>query len=182
MNEQPLKNNKSARDDPDGVSKAIVKEVQRGHTAGPFPQPPFPHCHVSPVGADPKPDGSCRLLLDLSQPAGDSVNEAIDKDEFPCKYTHFDAATDLVFRMGRGCYLTKIDIKHAYRLLPVRMEDWPLLMYYWKGQYYVDVKLPFGGRSSASIFTSFADLVCWVLNEKFELLSSIILMTFLCFL
>ena len=170
MNEQPLKNNKSARENPEEVSKAIAKEIQRGHTAGPFPQPPFSHCHVSPIGAAPKPDGSCRLILDLSQPAGDSINEAICKDEFPCKYTHFDAATDLVFRMGKGCYLTKIDIKHAYRLLPVRMEDWPLLVYCWEGLYYVDTKLPFGGRSSASIFTSFADLVCWVLNEKFSLL------------
>ena len=34
----------------------------------------------------------------------------------------------------------------------------------------MDTKLPFGGRSSASLFTSFADLVCWVLNEKFHLL------------
>ena len=170
MNEQPLKNNKSARDIPDKVSEAIAKEVQRGHTAGPFLHPPFPHCHVSPIGAAPKPDGSCRLVLDLSQPTGDSVNDNIDKAEFPCNYTHFDAATDLVFRMGKGSYLTKIDIKHAYRLLPVRKEDWPLLVYYWEGKYYVDVKLPFGGRSSASLFNSFADLVCWVLNEKFSLL------------
>ena len=170
INEQPLKNNKSARDNPSKVSEAINKELERGDTAGPFLSPPFPHCHISPLGAAPKPDGSCRLILDLSQPAGDSVNDNISKAEFPCNYTHFDAATDLVFRMGRGCYLTKIDIKHAYRLLPVRREDWPLLVYFWQGHYYVDTKLPFGGRSSASLFTSFADLVCWVLNEKFNLL------------
>ena len=170
INEKPLKNNKSARDNPEKVSEAIAKEVDRGHTAGPFHAPPFPHCHISPLGAAPKPDGSCRLILDLSQPSGDSVNDNIDKREFPCNYTHFDAATDIVFRMGKGCYLTKIDIKHAYRLLPVRKEDWPLLVYCWQGMYYVDTKLPFGGRSSASLFTSFADLVCWVLNQKFDLL------------
>ena len=170
INELPLRNNKSARDIPDKVSQAIAKEISRGHTAGPFTEKPFPHCHVSPIGAAPKPDGSCRLVLDLSQPSGDSVNDNINKAEFPCNYTHFDAATDLVFRMGRGCYLTKIDIKHAYRLLPVRKEDWPLLVYYWKGFYYVDYVLPFGGRSSACLFNSFADLVCWVLNEKFQLL------------
>ena len=132
--------------------------------------PPFPNCHISPLGAAPKPDGSCRLVLDLSQPTGQSINDYINKEDFPCKYTHFDAATELAYTMGRGCYLTKIDIKHAYRLLPVRPQDWPLLVYCWEGKYYVDVKLPFGGRSSASIFTAFADLVCWVLNQKFELL------------
>ena len=170
LNETPRMNNKSARDNPALVTAAIAKEVSRGHTAGPFPHPPFTHCHVSPIGSAPKPDGSCRLILDLSQPSGDSVNDNINKQEFPCNYTHFDAATDLAFRMGKGCYLTKIDIKHAYRLLPVRREDWPLLVYYWQGYYYVDLVLPFGGRSSASLFTSFADLVCWVLNEKFDLL------------
>ena len=113
------------------------------------------------------PDSSARLILDLSQSSGDSVNDNIDKQEFPC---NFDAATDLAFRMGKRCYLTKIDIKHAYRLFPVRREDWPLLAYYWQGFYYVGIKLPFSGRSSASLFTSFAELVCCVLNEKWDLL------------
>ena len=170
INEQHRQNNKSARDNHDQVSKAVAKEVERGHTAGPFPYPPFRRNHISPISAAPKPDGTCRLVLDLSQPSGESINDFISKEDFPCEYTHFDAATDLVHRLGRGTYLSKIDIKHAYRLLPVRPEDWPLLVYHWDGQYYVDIKLPFGGRSSASIFTSFADLVCWVLNEKFKLL------------
>lgn len=163
-------NNKSARVNPVLVSAAVAKEVDRGHTAGPFDTPPFPRNHVSPIGAAPKPDGTCRLVLDLSQPRGESINDNINKEDFPCAYMHFDAATELAVRMGRGCLLSKIDIKHAYRLLPVRPEDWPLLVHHWDGCFYVDLKVPFGGRSSASIFTSFADLVCWVLNEKYCIL------------
>ena len=72
--------------------------------------------------------------------------------------------------MGPGCYLTKVDIQHAYRLLPVRPDDWSLLVYYWDGRYYVDLKLPFGCRASASIFTDFADLVCWIINNKYRLI------------
>ena len=162
-------NNKSARENPTEVTKAIIKELSRGHTAGPFPSPPFPVNHISPLGAAPKPDGSCRLVLDLSQPEGLSVNDNIDKLEFPTVYTHFDKATDMIRRLGKGCLLSKIDIKHAYRILPVRMEDWPLLVYQWDNQYYVDLVLPFGGRSSSSIFTSFADLLCWILNQKQDL-------------
>ena len=163
------RNNKSARANPEKVTMAINKEIQRGHTAGPFPTPPFPTNHISPLGAVPKPDGSCRLVLDLSQPSGASVNDFISKDEFPTSYTPFDKATELVRQKGRDCLLTKIDIKHAYRLLPVRPEDWPLLVFHWEGQFYVDLVLPFGGRSSASIFTTFADLVCWILNNKYVL-------------
>ena len=160
------RNNRSALDNARGVSEAIFKEVQRGHTAGPFSSPPFKINHISPLSAVPKQDGSTRLVFDLSQPHGESVNDFISKEEFPTAYTHFDTATELVHLTGKGCYLTKIDIKHAYRLLPVRAEDRPLLVYFWEGKYYVDLVLPFGGRSSASIFTSFSDLVCWILRNK----------------
>ena len=162
-------NNKSAHVHKAGVTEAIRKEVSKGHTAGPFPTPPFPINHISPLGAAPKPDGSIRLIMDLSQPKGNSINDFISKDEFPCHYTPFDEATRLVREAGPGCFMTKVDIKHAYRLLPVRPEDWPLLVYCWEGQYCVDLKLPFGGRSSASIFTDFADLVCWIINHKYFL-------------
>ena len=162
-------NNRSAYLHKDGVTEAIRKEISRGHTAGPFPTPPFPINHISPLGAAPKPDGSIRLIMDLSQPRGNSVNDFISKDEFPCHYTPFDEATRLIMQMGPGCFLTKVDIKHAYRILPVRPEDWPLLVYCWEGQFCVDLKLPFGGRSSASIFTDFADLICWIITEKYLL-------------
>ena len=165
------KNNKSAMLHKEGLSESIRKEITRQHTAGPFAFPPFPITHVSPLGAAPEPDGSVRLIMDLSQPKGLSVNEFISKEEFPCKYTPFDAATRLIRLTGKGCYLTKVDIKHAYRLLPVRPEDWPLLVYQWEGQYCVDLKLPFGCTSSASIFNDFADLVCWIINNKFDLVT-----------
>ena len=164
-------NNKSALIHKKGVTDAIRRELDRGHTAGPFPAPPFPISHISPLGAAPKSDGSIRLIMDLSQPKGCSINEFISKDEFPCKYTPFDEATRLVRLTGRGCYLTKVDIQHAYRLLPVRQEDWPLLVYCWEGQFCVDLKLPFGGPSSASIFTDFADLICWIINNKYNLVA-----------
>ena len=109
--------------------------------------------------------------MDLSQPKERSVNDFIFKEDFPTEYVHFDVATHLVRQLGRGCLLSKIDIKHAFRLLPVRPEDWPLLVYCWEGLFFVDLKLPFGGRSSPSIFTDFADLLCWVLTTEYKLLA-----------
>ena len=163
------KNNSSALKNSEQVSISINKEIQRGHTAGPFIEPPFKHNHISPIGAAIKNDGSARLIMDLSQPSGLSVNDYISKEEFPTNYVHFDVATTLVRKMGRGCFLSKVDIKHAFRLLPVRPEDWPLLVYFWDGHYYVDLKLPFGARSSPSIFTNFADLLCWILTTNYSL-------------
>ncbi len=162
-------NNASAKRHKELLNNSVNKEVERGHTAGPFCNPPFHRNHISPLGADIKPDGSARLIMDLSQPQGESINEFISKEEFPTEYVHFDVATALVRKMGRGCLLSKVDIKHAFRLLPVRPKDWPLLVYFWEGKYYVDLKLPFGARSSPSIFTDFADLLCWIFSNNYGL-------------
>ena len=162
-------NNASARRNKELVTKGINKEIERKHTAGPFLNPPFERNHISPIGAAIKSDGTARLIMDLSQPNGLSVNDHISKEDFPTEYVHFDVATALVRQMGRGCFLSKVDIKHAFRLLPVRPEDWPLLVYFWEGKFYVDLKLPFGSRSSPSIFTDFADLLCWILTTNYTL-------------
>ena len=74
----------TARSNPSPVTEAIRKELSRGHTAGPFSQPPMSPFHCSPLGAVPKKDGTFRIILDLSSPRGSSINEGIPKDEFLC--------------------------------------------------------------------------------------------------
>ena len=162
-------NLQSAIANPQGVTEAIQKELERGHISGPFLTPPFPILHCSPIGAVVKSDKSCRLVMDLSQPRGRSINEFISKEEFSVQYTHFDRATDLVQAMGKGCLMSKVDIKHAFRLLPVRARDWPLLGFRWDGAYFIDTRLPFGLRSSPGIFNKFADLLCWIFQVQFGL-------------
>ena len=86
------KNLRSARLCPHGVRSAIQTEIRRGHTSGPFPYPPFPVTHISPLGAAPKPDGTVRLILDLSSPRGCSINEGISKEDYSVEYIKFDDA------------------------------------------------------------------------------------------
>ena len=105
------KNLKSATENKHLIQEAINKEVSRGHTAGPFPHPPFPRTHCSPIGAAPKKDGSARLIMDLSQPHGSSINDDISKDDFTFEYSKFDDATDLVMKAGRNALMCKLDIK-----------------------------------------------------------------------
>ena len=68
--------------------------------------------------------------------------------------------------MGRRAQLSKLDIKDAYRIVSVHPEDWPLLGMYWKGQYFMDTRLPFGLRSAPKLFTALADAVQWLIKEK----------------
>ena len=163
------RNHKSARVNAEGVTKAIVKELERGHIAGPFSSPPWPDLHCSPLGAREKEDGSFRLIMDLSFPHGDSVNEYISKDDFSVEYTGFDTATDLVRTMGPNCLMFKIDIMHAFLVLPIRPSQWKLMGSEWMGYYFIDFRLPFGLRSSPGIFNRFADAVCWILQNIYNL-------------
>ena len=98
------RNLRSALDNVDLVNEAIWKELTRGHTSGPFPFPPFTHTHCSPIGSAPKPDGSVRLILDLSSPRGQSVNDGISKEEFSTKYVKFDDAVSIVLHLGKGLF------------------------------------------------------------------------------
>ena len=107
--------------------------------------------------------------MDLSQPAGLSINDNISKEDFTVHYTPFDAATDL----AQSCFLSKLDIKHAFRLIPVHPSQWHLLCYGWEGNYFVDTVLPFGLRSSPAIFNQFADLVGWVIKTKYGIVTII---------
>ena len=126
-----LRKNKSACEFFDKVSTAILKELNRGHAVGPFSSPPLTNFHVSLLGAVPKNDGLMRVVLDLSSPKGFSVNDGILKDPYSVTYTASDDSVNLVRKQGKGCYLAKLDIKHAFRLCPVRPEEWHLLGYKW---------------------------------------------------
>ena len=89
--------------------------------------------------------------MDLSQPSGESINEGIAKEDFTVKYANFDQATELIYKSGKNCLMTKIDIQHAFRLLPVQPSQWVLLGIHWMGMYFIDTRLPFGLRSSPAI-------------------------------
>ena len=107
--------------------------------------------------------------MDLSQPKGQLINEGIDKDEFSVQYTHFDKATELVRSQGKNCLMSKLDIQHTFRLLPVLLSQMILLGIFWLGQFFVDTRLPFGLRSSPGIFNRFADAVCWIINFVYNI-------------
>ncbi|GAU99940.1 hypothetical protein RvY_10871 [Ramazzottius varieornatus] len=55
--------------------------------------------------------------------------------------------------------------KAAFRLVPVRRQDWPLLGYKVLNDYHFDIVLPFGCRSSPFLFCLFSSAVHWILEK-----------------
>ena len=64
--------------------------------------------------------------------------------------------------------MAKFDVASAYRNVAIHLDDRPLLGMKWRGQYFVDLVLPFGLRSAPFIFTAIADLVEWILVHNYD--------------
>ena len=67
-----------------------------------------------------------------------------------------------------GALMAKVDLKSAFRMVPVRHEDWELLGIYWRDHYFVDTCLPFGCRSAPFLFNQFATAIHWILAENYQ--------------
>ena len=101
------------------------------------------------------------MITDLSYPEDASVNDAIKSELSSLSYITVDEVAACTISMGRNSLLTKIDIKAAYRLVPVCPADRACLGMYWKEQVYVDAILPFGLRSAPKIFNAVTDALEW---------------------
>ncbi len=105
--------------------------------------------HTSPFGVIPKnKSNKWRLILDLSSPTGQSVNGGIGKELASLSNVSVDDVVNRVQQLGKGAMMAKIDVKQAYRNMPVHPHDRHLLGMNWAGKTDVDTTLPFGLRSA----------------------------------
>ena len=147
----------SAANNPLIVHQKLKAEIELGRIAGPFSDPPFHNLQCSPIGLVPKQEpNKYRLIHHLSFPAGQSINDYIDKDLCVVHYASFDKAVALAAQFEEGAWLAKVDIKSAFRLLPVSPVDYELLGFKFEGMYYFDWYLPKGCSISCSLFEKFS--------------------------
>ena len=79
------------------------------------------------------------MIIDLSFPNGFSVNDGISDSEAHIKFSSVDDAIDMIIHCGRGCLMAKFDIKAAYRILPIHLEDRFLFGMKWQGKIFIDL-------------------------------------------
>ena len=107
------------------VESYLMNELQLGHILGPFERRAIPPVHVSGFGVIPKrhqPD-KWRLIMNLSSPDGNSVNDKIDRAACSLSYVTVDDIARAALQLGRRALIAKTDIKHAYHQVPVHLED-----------------------------------------------------------
>ena len=159
------RNMASAYEHTEVIESYLTNEVQLGHIFGPFERHAIPPVHVSGFGVIPK-SHKWRLIVDLSSPDGSSINDGIDRATCSLSYVTVDDIAQVALQLGRGALIAKTDIKHAYRQVPVHPEDRSLLAMCWRGQVFVDSRLPFGLRSAPLIFSAVADALEWIASQR----------------
>ena len=143
----------SAAENAAAVSADIANEISKQRRHGPFDEPPFPNFfRANPLGVVFK-KGKLkpRLIHHLSWPrSGDNVNKFVS--QFDITLNAFDKAVASLTLLGAGTYIAKIDIDAAYRCIPVRPADWPILGLQWDSKFYFDSVMQFGLASATAIF------------------------------
>jgi hypothetical protein len=114
---------------------------------------------VSSIGSILKPNKDIRLIHDLSRPHG-GVNAYSDDNS-----VSYATINDATRHIKKGSFLAKIDLKSAYRSVPISAESFKLTGLKWifsgdtRPTYMYDCRLPFGASKSCKIFTSISDAV-----------------------
>lgn len=82
------------------------------------------------------------------------------------EYITADQVAEVAMHLGSGFLLAKIDIKSAYRLIPVHTSDRTMFGMQWNGNLYIDGMLPFGLCCAPKIFNVIADALEWCVAQK----------------
>ena len=131
------------------IDRLLAREAicQVTHTEG---------CFISNIFTVPKPDGSHRVIIDLSR-----LNEFIKKETF--KMDSLEMARDM---MRPNAWLASIDLKDAYHSLAMDKEAQRFLVFKWNGLYFKFLVLPFGLTIAPRVFTKVLKPVFCSLREQ----------------
>ena len=161
------KNMHSAEERSQVVHEYLQTEISAGRILGPLDPANYPQIHTSSFGVIPKSTpGKWRLIVDMSSPSGGSVNDGINESLCSLSYVTIRDGAQGVATFGRGTMMAKVDIRNAYRVVPVNPDDRWLMGMIWHQKLYIDTALPFGLRSAPKIFTALADAIEWIAKNN----------------
>jgi hypothetical protein len=114
---------------------------------------------VSSLGAIVKPSGAIRLIHDFSRPEGGLNYLTTDTS---VRYPTIDNAVTLI---KEGSFLAKVDLKSAYRSVPIHPDSFNYTGLQWNFSgsasttYLYDCRLPFGASRSCRVFQAITSAI-----------------------
>ena len=149
------------------VTDALADWVIKGFVYGPVPKDEVPaNAKFNGLMVRPKPNGSVRVICNLSAPKDHSVNDGIDKDDFPTSMDSIEKWLAALHAAGRSCKMCKVDWSDAYKHVAVALEDTELQWFEWLGMCFKELCLIFGGKSSAGIYDRLAKVVLFIVVAR----------------
>ena len=139
------------------VADALASFVKAGHIAGPL----FinsSQLKINSILAVPKPGGHIRVVGNLSHPSGRSFNDGIPeirKQEWPVEMLTISQFTKMIIHAGKGAFLSCCDMKDAYKMMPVTLEQRQLQGYKFCGAIFIELKMIFGDKMACLFFDRF---------------------------
>ena len=126
----------------------LATMVKKGFVAGPFDKSPIPNLRINSLFAVNQAD-KYRPILNLSKPEGNNYNDAI----IPAKMRKVKMSTSRQFaetlaNTGSGSVISKLDHVSAYKLVPVKKDQFYLQRFSLVGKIFMEVRLIFGAGSS----------------------------------
>ena len=154
----------SAREQQKVVDDYLAEECCKGRVMGPLRLELFPQVHPQQVWRDPKRDlGKMAAYRGHVLPCG-----CFSERWYWCSLTYVEIkdAVRGILERRRCTQLAKVDIRSAYRNIPVHPDDRWLSGMIWRESLFVDAALPFGLRSAPKIFTAVADAAEWIVRRE----------------
>lgn len=172
-------NNPSAHEHREHFAKIIKSELAAGRYIGPLtPEAmeaflgPF---QTSPISIIPKSTpGKFRLVQNFSHPRqtsstlpNDSINSAIDSNDFPCTWGTFRAMSILISALPPGSQIAVRDVSEAFRSIPLHPCQWPAAVVRGLGEdLYADICACFGCSSSGGVYGMVSDCACEIFRSR----------------
>ena len=152
------------------VDKFVSEELSGGGLTGPFIQPPWWDCVVSPIMTAPKKPNSRRTVFDATY-GENSLNNATPNHFYlgqPCVYT-FPKLEDfrrLVLRCGPCSFMWKRDLSRFFLQIPLDPNEYHRVCMVWRGLVFFFLGLAFGLRHSGLQGQRITDAVSWIHSRR----------------
>jgi hypothetical protein len=165
-------NHKSALDNAPAIDRHIAKEISERRISGPFEEKELErrigYFRTSPLGAIPKGTDDVRVIQDLSFGDEDhpSVNDEINPKLFESEWSSFGEAVIVTTEASPRAQGATMDVDAAFRRCPVRPDQQKYFVIQWRGKFYIDHCVAFGGASACGVFGRVADAFAAICRRR----------------
>ena len=153
-----------------GIGTQLIKWLKRGVVIGPIDSATAQQwgLTLNQIFGVPKPDGSTRPILNLSDDdiLHYSVNDLLDPSWCTIEYIQTKELIQIVSALGPNAYLWAQDLSDGYYNVSVHLLDINNLACMFDKKIYVFQRLPMGLSSSPKIFSDFMAFILWAVKHN----------------